>query len=113
MLDTQPCATLWTGELTALYEFLKSESGELFVAALATAKTAIYYCFRSRYSEARELAVTMVLALAFTLTIVAQEAQVPIAVRQILACKSPSQEEPKLARIGLQPGRCTERACLR
>jgi hypothetical protein len=104
MLYTQPCAALWADGLTQLYAFLKSDSGELFFAALAIVKTAVYYCYRSRYLEARELAATMVLALAFTVTIIAQETQVPIAVRQILACKGPSKEEPRLARNALHPG---------
>ena len=87
MMDTQPCAALLADDVTRLYNLLKSDGGQLLVAALATARAVVRYCGQSRYLEARELASSIVVIAAVAILVAAQEAQVPQMLRQAVACK--------------------------
>ncbi len=92
MIDTQPCAALLASDLAQLYAFVKSQSGQVFLFGLATARTLALYFGRSRYPEAQELASAILIGCLLAILIAAQAAQVPAMVRQIIACKN--QEMP-------------------
>jgi hypothetical protein len=75
MLELRLCADLLVGVLNWLRIFLQSDAGHLLFALIAITRAIqlvraiIYYCARSPYREARELASAMVVALVLGLLI--------------------------------------------
>jgi hypothetical protein len=96
MFETNSCATLIAREIAHLYAFLSSEAGQLCFAVIATWRAIIYYCRRSRYPEASDLASAMIIAAIFAVLIAAQEAQLSGRVKQVLSCKRPKIQEASL-----------------
>ena len=104
MLEANPCSVQLAGELTQLYTILKSDGWHLVFASLAAARVIIYYCGKSQYYEARDLASAAVMASIFVVLIAASESQVPALVKQMLACKAPSTQE-RIALVKAMPKR--------
>ncbi len=93
MFEAHPCSIYWPGQFAQLYAILKSDGWHFVFAFLAAARAIAYYCAKSRYLEAREVASAMIMASILVVLIVAGELQVPTLVRQILSCKAPETQE--------------------
>ncbi len=94
MLEANPCFAYLPGELEQLYAILKSGGWKVVLASLAAARAAFYYCGKSQYYEARELASAAIMASILVVLAAVSESQAPTLVRQILACEAPSTETP-------------------
>jgi len=94
MLEANPCFADLPGELEQLYAILKSDGFKLVLASLAAARAAVYYCGKSRYYEAQELASAAIVASILVVLVAASESRAPVLVRQILACEAPGTEPP-------------------
>ncbi len=77
MLASQPCADLLLEALNQVRSFVKSDAGRFFLASLAAARAIAFYLSRSRLSQARELAATLVAAMILAVLVVASESPAP------------------------------------
>lgn len=93
MFEAHPCSALWAGHFAQLYAILKSDGWHFVFASLAAARAIVYYCGKSRYPEARDLASATIMASMLVVLIAARESQVPALVTQILSCKAPETQE--------------------
>jgi hypothetical protein len=96
MFETNTCATLIAREIAHLYAFLNSDAGQLCFAGIAVWRSIMYYCRRSRYPEASDLASAMIVCAILATLIAAQEAQLSVRVKQVLSCKRPGIQEASL-----------------
>ncbi len=94
MLEANPCFAYLPSELEQLYAILKSDGLKLVFASLAAARAVVYYCGKSRYYEARELASAAIMASILLVFVAVSESRAPTLVRQILACEGPSTGSP-------------------
>jgi hypothetical protein len=96
MFETNTCATLIAREIAHLYAFLNSDAGQLCFAAIATWRAILYYCRRSPYPEASDLASAMIAGAILAALIAAQEAELSGRVKLVLSCKGPKIREASL-----------------
>lgn len=94
MFEANPCFTYLPGELTQIYTILTSGGWKLVFAALAGARVAAYYCGKTQYREAQELASAAIVASILVVTVAVSESRVPSVVRHILACNAPDTPSP-------------------
>ncbi len=92
MFEANPCSAYLPGELAQLYAIFKSDGWKLVFASLAAARAIVYYCGKSRYYEARQLATAAIAASILVVLVAASESRAPALVRQILACEAPDSQ---------------------
>ncbi len=103
MFEAHHCSAHLAGEITQLYAILRSDGWSFVFALLAAARAIVYYCGKSQYSEARELASITIMASILVVFIAAGESQVPALVSQIVSCKAPETLE-KIALVKPREG---------
>ncbi len=89
MVEANPCTVYIANELARLYTIITSDEWKFVMLSLGVTRIITYYCSRSKYDEARELAAAAIMFSILVVLIAATEWRAPAAVRQVFACNAP------------------------
>jgi hypothetical protein len=88
MVESQSCGELVAGAVSRGYSVLKGDELAVLFAFFAAVRTAVRYCWRSKYPEAHELASVLILGVLFAACLAATELEVPVLVKQVMSCNT-------------------------
>ena len=105
MIEATTCAASLPAELTQLYTILKSDDLRFIFEMLVALRTIIYFCSKSPYSEARDLAAIAIVSSVFMIVAATSGSKAPDLMRQIVACDATGPQS-RIALTGNSPPAC-------